>query len=117
KCYDKCLNIVDNTCLLCTRISWSKSQRGRKKVEVSTSRFTRSRKSKEVKVVETIILSSDTSESDGTDEDYAEFLKTYNPQESYPRASSSSEEDGSPRSVESKMKPPETLTIESDFDD
>ncbi|PNX96668.1 hypothetical protein L195_g019880, partial [Trifolium pratense] len=95
----------------------SKSQREKKKVEVSTSRFTRSKKSKEVKVVETIILSSDTSDSDSTDEDYAEFLKTYDPQESYPRVSSSGEEDGFQRTVESKMKPPEPSKTELDSDE
>ncbi|PNX84534.1 hypothetical protein L195_g040596, partial [Trifolium pratense] len=63
-------------------VKGSKSQKRKKMVEVSTSKSTRYRKSKEVKV-ETIILSSDTSDSDGTDEDYAEFLKTYDPQESY----------------------------------
>ncbi|PNX99315.1 hypothetical protein L195_g022580 [Trifolium pratense] len=94
-----------------------KSQRGRKKVEVSTSRVTRSKKAKEVKVVETIILSSDTSESDATDEDYAEFLKTYDPKESYPRVPSSDEESRSSRSVESKVKTSDPLTVESDSDD
>ncbi|PNX62393.1 hypothetical protein L195_g061124, partial [Trifolium pratense] len=57
----------------------SKSQRGKKKVEATTARVTRSKKAKEVKV-ETIILSSDvsnSSDSDSTNGDYAEFLKTY----------------------------------------
>ncbi|PNX88884.1 hypothetical protein L195_g044998, partial [Trifolium pratense] len=44
------------------------------------------RPKRKAKEVETIILSSDTSNSDEIDEDYAEFLKTYKPQDSYPRA-------------------------------
>ncbi|PNY04569.1 hypothetical protein L195_g000993 [Trifolium pratense] len=92
-----------------------RSQKGKKKVVVYTSKSTRSRKSKEVKV-ETIILSSDTSDSDGTYEDYAEFLKTYDPQESYPHASSYGEEEGSQKTVESKMTSPESLKAESDYE-
>ncbi|MCH86309.1 hypothetical protein A2U01_0007164, partial [Trifolium medium] len=79
----------------------SKTQNGKKKMESSSSRSTRSRKSKEVKV-EVVVLSSDTSESDDIDEDYAEFLKTYAPQESYPYASSTDEEDGTKMPVETK---------------
>ncbi|MCH86331.1 hypothetical protein A2U01_0007186 [Trifolium medium] len=91
----------------------SKSQKEKKKVEASTSRPRRTRKSKEVKV-EVVILSSDTSDSDSTDSDYAEFLRTYDPQESYPNTSSTDEEDGTVTTVDSGEKPPESLKATSD---
>ncbi|PNX84104.1 hypothetical protein L195_g040157, partial [Trifolium pratense] len=94
----------------------SQSQRKKKKVEVTTSRSTHSKKSKEVKAVEIIVLSSDTSDSNSTDEDYATFLKTYDPQEFSPRASSSGEEDGSRCTVESKMTLPEPVKEDSKSD-
>jgi hypothetical protein len=56
----------------------SKSQKGKKKLEVSTSRSRRTNDTKRVKA-EDIPDSSDSSSFVETDEDYAEFLKTYNP--------------------------------------
>ncbi|CAJ2653136.1 unnamed protein product [Trifolium pratense] len=91
-----------------------KSQRG-KKVEVSTSRVTRSKKAKEAKV-ETVILSSDSSNSSGSDdidEDYAVFLKTFKSEDFYPILPSSDEGE-SQMTVESKRKPAEVLKIDSD---
>ncbi|CAJ2679406.1 unnamed protein product [Trifolium pratense] len=85
----------------------SQTQRRKKRVEVSTSNSTRSRRSKDVKKVEVIVLSSDTSDSDSGDEDYVSFLETYVPPEL--RASSSSEEEGSRVTVESKMTFPEPV--------
>jgi hypothetical protein len=38
------------------------------------------------------------------DEDYAEFLRTYNPQEFYPSGYTSEEDGGSQITVESKVK-------------
>jgi hypothetical protein len=114
----------------------SKSQRGKKKLEVSTSRSRRTSDSKRVKA-EDIPDSSDSSSSvetdedyaeflktynpqescssgsDKTDEDYAEFLKTYDPQESYPYDSDSREEEGSRVTVESQKKPPNYLKAKS----
>jgi hypothetical protein len=58
-----------------------KSQKGKKKFEVSTSKSKCTSGSKRVKA-EDIPYSSNSSSSVETDEDYAEFLKTYNPQES-----------------------------------
>ncbi|PNX76062.1 hypothetical protein L195_g032007, partial [Trifolium pratense] len=66
-----------------------------------TRKSTRLRRSTEVKV-EVIVLSFDSSDSDEVDADYAEFLKTYKPQDSYPRDPSSSEEGVSQMTVESK---------------
>ncbi|PNX70898.1 hypothetical protein L195_g057854, partial [Trifolium pratense] len=57
------------------------SQRRKKKVEITTSNSTRSRRAKEVKKVEVIILSSDTSDSGSADGDYVSFLETYVPPE------------------------------------
>jgi hypothetical protein len=54
----------------------SKSQKGKKKLEVSTSRSRRTSDPKRVKA-EDIPKSSDSLNSIETDEDYAEFLKTY----------------------------------------
>jgi hypothetical protein len=91
----------------------SKSQKWKKKLEGFTYESRRIKGSKEVKA-KAISISSDSSGSDKTDEDYAEFLKTYDPQEVYPNASSSGEEDGSQITVEFKVKPPESPEIESD---
>ncbi|CAJ2649124.1 unnamed protein product [Trifolium pratense] len=87
-------------------------QRRKKRGEVSTSNSTRSRRSKDVKKVEVIVLSSDTSDSGSGDEDYVSFLETYVPPEL--RASSSSEEEGSRVTVESKMTFPEPAPKDSE---
>jgi hypothetical protein len=60
-----------------------KTQRGKNKLEASTSRSTRLRDPKEVKL-KNPPLPQDSSSSDDIDGDYAEFLKTYRPQEFYP---------------------------------
>ncbi|KAK2368870.1 hypothetical protein QL285_082035 [Trifolium repens] len=110
----------------------SKSQRGKKKLEVSTSRSRRTSDPKRVKARD-IPNSPDSSSSVETDEDYAEFLKTYNPQEScssdsdktdedyavflktyvpeesYPSHSSSGEEEGSRVTVDSHKKSTNSL--------
>ncbi|CAJ2634804.1 unnamed protein product [Trifolium pratense] len=88
-------------------------QRRKKRVEVSTSNSTRSRRSKDVRKVEVIVLSSDTSDSGSGDEDYVSFLETYVPPEL--RASSSSEEEGSRVTVESKMIFPEPVPKDSEL--
>ncbi|PNY03129.1 hypothetical protein L195_g026452 [Trifolium pratense] len=64
-------------------------------------RSARLKRSTEVKV-EVIVLSSDSSDLDEVDEDYAEFLKVYKPQDTYPHAPSSRSEEGSQNTVESK---------------
>ncbi|CAJ2633330.1 unnamed protein product [Trifolium pratense] len=61
---------------------------------------------------ETIVLSSDSSDLDETDEDYAEFLKVYKPEDSYPKVSASSGEEGSQKTVESK--PVVVVEVDSD---
>ncbi|MCI78582.1 hypothetical protein A2U01_0099852, partial [Trifolium medium] len=66
------------------------SKKGRKKSETSTSQTRRTKGKKELKVNQEIIFS----DSDETDEDWREFLKTYKPRESQSDASSPDEDDG-----------------------
>jgi hypothetical protein len=73
----------------------------------------RTNESKKVKAKD-FPASPDSSSSEKTDEDYAEFLKTYDPQESYPYDSSSGEEDESQITVESQKKMPKSLKAKSD---
>jgi hypothetical protein len=56
-----------------------KTQKGKKKTEGSTSRTVRVQDSKRVKP-KSPPLPQDSSSSDDIDEDYAKFLKTYDPQ-------------------------------------
>jgi hypothetical protein len=88
-------------------VAESKTQRGKKKLEGSTSVSRRINDPKKVKL-KNIPLPSDSSSSDDIDEDYAEFLKTYDPQESYPCDCASGEDDGSQVTVESKDKSPKS---------
>jgi hypothetical protein len=61
----------------------SKTQKGKKKLEASTSRSKRVHDPKAVKL-KNPRLPQDSSSSDDIDGDYAEFLKTYRPEECYP---------------------------------
>jgi hypothetical protein len=85
-----------------------KTQRGKKKLEGSTSQSTRAQDSKKVKP-KNPPLPQDSSSSDDIDEDYAEFLKTYNPQEFYPSGYTSEEDGGSQVTVEEGSQ----VTVES----
>ncbi|KAK2368878.1 hypothetical protein QL285_082043 [Trifolium repens] len=103
----------------------SKSSKGKKKTRASTSRPKRTSDPKRVKAEGIPNLSDssgsveadedyieylktynpqESSESDKTDEDYAEFLKTYVPEESFLYESGSGEEEGSRVTVESPKK-------------
>jgi hypothetical protein len=82
----------------------SKSHKGKKKLDASASKSRRTNASKKIKA-KTIVVLSSSSSSDDTDEDYAEFLKTYDPQEYYPYDSPSGDE-GSQITLESKAKAP-----------
>jgi hypothetical protein len=64
-------------------VAESRAQKGKKKLEGSTSRSKRTNDPKEVKL-KNPPLPQDSSSSDDIDGDYAEFLKTYRPQEFYP---------------------------------
>jgi hypothetical protein len=59
-----------------------KAKKGKKSLEGSTSASRRVGDPKKVKVKD-VPLPTDSSSSDDIDDDYAEFLKTYDPQESY----------------------------------
>jgi hypothetical protein len=61
----------------------SRTQRGKKKLEGSTSRSRRPNDPKENKL-KNPPFPQDSSSSDDIDGDYAEFLKTYRPQEFFP---------------------------------
>jgi hypothetical protein len=86
-------------------VTRSKSPRVKKKLDVSTSKPKRAARSKKGGA-RNIHVSPSSSGSDEIDEDYAEFLKTYDPQEFYPSIPSHDEEE-SQITVESKRK--ETL--------
>jgi hypothetical protein len=60
-----------------------KTQKGKKRTEGSTSQAVRVQDPKKVKPKD-LPLPQDSSSSDDIDGDYAEFLKTYRPQEFYP---------------------------------
>jgi hypothetical protein len=93
-------------------VARSKSQKGKKKLEVSASKSRRTNESKRVKANDNP-ASPDSSSSDKTGEDYAEFMKTYDPQESYPYDLPSGEEEGSQITVESKAKTPKSLKVKA----
>jgi hypothetical protein len=79
----------------------SKSQKGAKKRVSSASKSRLVSGSKRMRVREAPV-SPDSFGSDATGEDYAEFLRTYDPQESYSQVSSSGGEEGSQITVESR---------------
>jgi hypothetical protein len=87
-----------------------KTQRERKKLEGSTSTSRHTNDPKKAKAKDIPVL-PDTSSSDEINEDYAEFLKTYDPRESYPYDSASREDDGSQITVESKEKTPKSSRV------
>ncbi|KAK2375641.1 hypothetical protein QL285_076521 [Trifolium repens] len=88
-----------------------KTQRGEKKPEGSTSKFKPVNGPKKVKL-KNPPPPQDSSSSDDIDEDYAVFLKTYNPQEFYPSGYTSKEDGGSQVTVEPKGKAMKPLGVE-----
>jgi hypothetical protein len=84
------------------------TQRGKKKLEWSTSKPKRAQDPKKVRL-KNPPLPQDSSSSDDIDEDYVEFLKTYNPQEFYPSGYTSEEDGGSQVTVEGGSQ----VTVES----
>ncbi|KAK2410943.1 hypothetical protein QL285_046276 [Trifolium repens] len=78
----------------------SRSQRGKKKIDVSISKPPRTKASRKVKA-KNVPASPSSSSSDDIDEDYAEFLKTYVPEEFYAYGPSPSMNEGSQITVES----------------
>ena len=90
----------------------SKSQKGKKTLEASASLTRRTTVSRKVKAKHPSVSPSSSS-SDDIDEDYAEFLKTYVPEEFYVYASPPGEEEGSQITVESAAKMPESSKVKT----
>ncbi|MCI50126.1 hypothetical protein A2U01_0071370, partial [Trifolium medium] len=76
-----------------------KSKKGKKESKSSTSQTRRPTGKKELEMTQEVVLS----DSDGTDEDWREFLMTHKSHESHPNTSSSDEGDGTIM-VEPKMR-------------
>jgi hypothetical protein len=89
----------------------SKSQRGKKKFGASASKPPSNNTPRKVKA-KNVTVSPSSSSSDDIDEDYVEFLKTYDPQEFYPYGSPSREE-GSQFTVGSTAKKPKSSRVKT----
>ncbi|KAK2428560.1 hypothetical protein QL285_027073 [Trifolium repens] len=72
----------------------AKSHKGKKKLDASASKPQRTNASRKVKA-KSIPVSPSSSSFNDIDEDYAEFLKTYVPEEFYAYGSPHREEEGS----------------------
>ncbi|WJX33913.1 hypothetical protein P8452_22077 [Trifolium repens] len=90
----------------------SKSQRGKKKTDVSTSKPPRAKASRKVRA-KNVPVSPSSSSSDDIDEDYAEFLKTYVPEEFYTYGPSPSVDEGSQITVESTARTPKSSKVKT----
>ncbi|KAK2457025.1 hypothetical protein QL285_004341 [Trifolium repens] len=90
----------------------SKSQSGKKKTDASVSKPPRTNASRKVKA-KNVPVSPSSSSSDDIDEDYAEFLKTYVPEEFYAYGSPPGEEEGSQITVESAAKAPKSSKVKT----
>ncbi|KAK2380342.1 hypothetical protein QL285_068045 [Trifolium repens] len=90
----------------------SKSQKGKKKLDASASKSRCTNALRKVKA-KSHPVSPSSSSSDDIDEDYAEFLKTYVPEEFYAYGSPLGEEEGSQISVESAAKTPKSSKMKS----
>jgi hypothetical protein len=90
----------------------SRSQRGKKKIDASASKPPRTKASRKVKA-KNVPVSPSSSSSDDIDEDYAEFLKTYIPEEFYVYGSPPKEEEGSQVTVESAARAPKPSKVKT----
>ena len=90
----------------------SKSKRGKKKSDASASKPPQTKALRKVKA-KNVPVSPSSSSSDDIDEDYAEFLKTYVPEEFYVYGSPPEEEEGSQVTVESAAKAPKPLKVKA----
>jgi hypothetical protein len=95
-----------------TVVERSKSQKGKKKMEASASKSRRTNASRRVKVKH-LLVSPSSSSSEDIDEDYAEFLKTYVPDEFYAYGPSPSVDEGSQITVESAAKAPKSSKVKA----
>ncbi|KAK2410203.1 hypothetical protein QL285_045579 [Trifolium repens] len=90
----------------------SKSQRGKKKSDASASKPQRTNASRKFKA-KNVPVSPSSSSSDDVDEDYAEFLKTYVPEEFYVYGSPLQYEESSQVTVESAAKAPKPSKVKT----
>ncbi|WJX25204.1 hypothetical protein P8452_14267 [Trifolium repens] len=90
----------------------SRSQRGKKKIDASASKPPRTKASRKVKA-KNVPVSPSSSSSDDIDEDYAEFLKTYVPEEFYVYGPSPSVDEGSQITVESAARTPKSSKVKT----
>jgi hypothetical protein len=90
----------------------SKSHKGKKKLGVSASKSKRTNASKKVKA-KSLLVSPSSSSSDDIEEDYAEFLKTYIPEEFYTYGPPPREEKNSQITAESAAKTPKSLKVKT----
>ena len=90
----------------------SKSQKGKKTLEASASLTRRTTVSRKVKAKHPSVSPSSSS-SDEIDEDYAEFLKTYVPEEFYVYGPSPPEDEGSQITVESAARTPKSSKVKT----
>ncbi|KAK2381880.1 hypothetical protein QL285_069456 [Trifolium repens] len=93
-------------------IERSKSHKGKKKLDASASKSRRTNASRKVKA-KSPPVSPSSSSSDDIDEDYAEFLRTYVPEEFYAYGSPPQEEEGSQITVESATKTPKFSKVKA----
>ncbi|KAK2393496.1 hypothetical protein QL285_055435 [Trifolium repens] len=90
----------------------SKSQKGKKTLEASASLSRRTTVSRKVKAKHPPVSPSSSS-SDDIDEDYAEFLKTYVPEEFYVYEPSPLKDEGSQITVESAARSPKSSKVKT----
>ncbi|KAK2388462.1 hypothetical protein QL285_062147 [Trifolium repens] len=90
----------------------SKSQKGKKTLKASASLSRRTTASRKVKAKQPPVSPSSSS-SDDIDEDYAEFLKTYVPEEFYAYGPPPPEDEGSQITVESAARMPKSSKVKT----
>ncbi|KAK2362850.1 hypothetical protein QL285_087879 [Trifolium repens] len=90
----------------------SKSQKGKKTLEASASLSRRTTVSRKVKAKHPSVSPSSSS-SDDIDEDYAEFLKTYVPEEFYVYGPSPLKDEGSQITVEPVARTPKSSKVKT----
>ncbi|KAK2416728.1 hypothetical protein QL285_039100 [Trifolium repens] len=90
----------------------AKSHKVKKKLDASASKPQRTNAPRKVKA-KNFPVSPSSSSSDDIDEDYAEFLKTYVPEEFYVYGSPPKEEEGSQVTVESAAKAPKPSKVKT----
>ncbi|KAK2351872.1 hypothetical protein QL285_096887 [Trifolium repens] len=89
-----------------------KTRPGKKRIGASASKPSRTNAPRKARAKNAPVLSSSSS-SEGIDEDYAEFLKTYVPEEFYAYGPSPSVDEGSQITVESAATAPKSSKVKT----